>query len=118
MAKTMNYTKGKWEAYQTEKLPERWEVCAGLEGNQGICKTLLDNSIPPDEKRANAQLICSAVNACASVNPDNPQAVAESIKDMYEALKILIAWAKCLAPNDTATQKGIEALSKAGGKHA
>jgi len=39
---------------------------------------------------ANANLIVSAVNGCASVNSDNPQAVAENIKDMYEALKGLM----------------------------
>lgn len=36
-------------------------------------------------------LICRvegiAQRACFQINPDNPQAVAESIKDMYEALK-------------------------------
>lgn len=36
-----------------------------------------------------ANLIAAAVNGCISVNPDNPQVVAESIKDMYEALKTL-----------------------------
>jgi len=29
-----------------------------------------------------------AGDACLSINPDNPQAVAESIKDMYEAFKV------------------------------
>ncbi len=37
---------------------------------------------------ANANLIVSCVIACKSVNSDNPQAVAESIKEMYEALKM------------------------------
>ena len=37
---------------------------------------------------ANAKLIVSAVNACKEVNEGNPQAVAESIKDMYDALKL------------------------------
>jgi len=41
-----------------------------------------------EEARANADIIVAAVNACQEVNPDNPMAVAESIKDMYEALKV------------------------------
>lgn len=32
-----------------------------------------------DEQRANAALIVAACNACQSVNPDNPQAVAHAI---------------------------------------
>jgi hypothetical protein len=38
-------------------------------------------------QKTNSKLIVEAVNACKEVNQDNPQAVAESIKDMYEALK-------------------------------
>ncbi len=43
-----------------------------------------------DNAEANANLIVTAVNSCTSVNSDNPQAVAESIKDMYEALKLAL----------------------------
>ena len=44
------------------------------------------------ENEIDAHLIVSAVNACAKVNPDNPQAVAESISDLYEALVALYLW--------------------------
>jgi len=37
--------------------------------------------------KGNANLIVAAVNSCASVNRDNPQAVAESIEDMYKTLE-------------------------------
>jgi hypothetical protein len=66
----MNYTKGKWEAYKVETNPDRWDICAGVNGDRGIAKTILDNSIPPAEKEANANLISAA-------------------PEMYEALKEL-----------------------------
>lgn len=69
-------TKGEWEAYQTDVKPDRWMICAGPTGEQGIVKTVLDNSISPAEKKANIQLISSA--------PDLYEAcrvVAESLKD-------------------------------------
>ncbi len=37
--------------------------------------------------KSNADLIISALNACKSVNPGNPQTVAENIGAMYMALK-------------------------------
>ncbi len=40
---------------------------------------------------ANAKLIVSAVNACIELNPQNPLAVAEGIKDMYRACERLIS---------------------------
>ena len=83
----MAYTKGQWEAYLTNKTPPEWTICAGVNGEQGIAKTVVDDSISILSRKANANLIAAAVNACAEVNPENPQAVAESIGDMYEALK-------------------------------
>ncbi len=67
-----------------------------------------------------AHLIAAAVNACQSVNPDNPMAVAESIKFMYEALKEITE----LAPRDklrlpyaiAAVEIADKALAKAEGR--
>lgn len=42
------------------------------------------------DMEANANLIVAAVNACIKFNPSNPIAVAESIDDMYEALKKIV----------------------------
>mgnify|MGYP001600193123 CR=1 FL=1 len=47
----------------------------------------------------NAHLIVAAVNACQSVNPDNPRVVADSIKEVYEALE-QIASCKSNVPGD------------------
>ena len=59
------------------------------EYGQGITKIAqLCEGYPNAE--ANASLIVATVNTCASVNPDNPMAVAKSIKEMYEALKELL----------------------------
>lgn len=44
------------------------------------------------ESELNARLIVATVNACAEVNPDNPMTVAESVKDMYEALSSVKRW--------------------------
>jgi len=69
----MNYTKGKWEAVgKSVRDEEHIEICT--------C------SIHQKSPNANAHLIAAAVNGCISVNPDNPQAVGEAVKDMYEAL--------------------------------
>jgi len=83
----MNYTKGEWTADNGES--ELWgifqkEDCKGI---AYLCEpdgTLLC----PEQAEANARLIVAAVNGCISVNPDNPLAVAEDIKDMYESLRL------------------------------
>lgn len=85
----MTYTQGEWKATETHIFDETlvsYITC----GNFTIAQTRLnlpENTV--EENDANANLIVTAVNACQSVNPDNPLAAAESIKDMYEALKAL-----------------------------
>jgi hypothetical protein len=37
-------------------------------------------------KKANAKIIETAINSCKSINPSNPQIVAESIEEMYELM--------------------------------
>ncbi len=71
-------TEGKWEK-------EGNRITVSGSGVIAICPspTTSDGIM---EFIANTKLIVSAVNACKSVNQDNPQAVAESIKEMYEAL--------------------------------
>lgn len=77
----MSYTKGEWKA----------ERELGTFSIYGDNKLLLFTYRHPrttlKEAEANTHLIVTAVNACALVNPDNPMAVAESIKGMYETLK-------------------------------
>jgi len=70
---------------------------------------------------ANAHLIVTAINACASVNPDNPQAVAEAIRSMYEALKAFDEYVSTSYPanmrlKQIAVDKMERALAKAEGK--
>ena len=83
----MNYTKGEWWA-EFIQVPnkQQWEIRAKTE--HPLLQHIADMGKPTDGSKAeaNAHLIAAAVNACISVNPDNPLAVAESIKDMYEAL--------------------------------
>lgn len=85
-----------------------WKVEDGDFGYKIICdQTKPDDTIDiaeiddykenPQEPKANAYLIVTAVNACASVNRDNPMAVAESIRETYEALeKIVAEGTRCL----------------------
>lgn len=80
----MSHTKGAWKATETA------EVCR----EEDECRIALvydpyDGRWGTDTARANAYMIAAAVNGCQAVNPDNPLAVAESIKDMYEALQYL-----------------------------
>ncbi len=78
----LNCTKGKWNK-------EGNKIKVFGKGTVAICPSPT-NAEGVLEFIANAHLIAAAVNACQEVNPDNPMAVAESIKDMYEALKELL----------------------------
>jgi hypothetical protein len=115
----MNYTKGEWKVDGTcvyalnSKRTNRF--FAGVQhGN-----TDTGECTPKEELEANANLIASAVNACVGVNPDNPQAVAESIKDMYEALKgMLYPFDRGLPENSIGClvcDNAIKAINKAEG---
>ena len=113
----MNYTKGEWKANKSSIECDGWPVA------QTYPDTRLNSNASLSLMRANAHLIAAAVNACASVNPDNPMAVAESIKDMYEALGELLEITHDLTLGDgspdpqveAANRKGREALAKAEG---
>ena len=76
----MSYTKGEWKAWRFSKF-HNWKVSTGDDNWFVDCGM---------EGEANAHLIAAAVNTCIKVNPDNPMAVAESINDMYEALRTTI----------------------------
>jgi len=41
-------------------------------------------------QKQNAQLLVTCANSCLSVNPSNPQVVAESIEEMYDALRHIL----------------------------
>jgi hypothetical protein len=51
------------------------------------------------EQRENAELIVTAVNQCKSINPDNPQAVAEQIGQLIDAIKGLFLVARPINDN-------------------
>jgi len=92
-----DYTKEKWKFKREEYIVN--DVFSSIEaGDIKICYLKEPHYIPDTGDRtwyngkvevmkANAHLIVTAVNACIELNPNNPIAVAESIKDMYEALK-------------------------------
>jgi uncharacterized Zn finger protein (UPF0148 family) len=77
-----------------------------------------DKKYKDDMERA--ELRSTAINACTKINPDNPQAVAESIEDMYEALKASLSALPPSLPKGSigqiARRKILEALTKAEGK--
>ncbi len=81
----------------------KWEAKRDENGNYGF-QSFPDAPFRITSK-AEAQLLVATINACQSVNPNNPQAVAESIKDMYchlkamcEAAEKMSCWDKM--PND------------------
>lgn len=79
----MSYSKGKWEVVHELNVEANHRgicSCGGYSDSQNPVATF-------DENIGNAHLVAAAVNACISVNQDNPQAVAEGIKEMYEALR-------------------------------
>ena len=95
----MNITKRDW----TVKVNPKGYGYDVVEGKHRIADQLTE---------ANAHLIVSAVNACREVNPNNPQAAAEAIKPMYEALKEITTntWSAL------AREQGRKALAKAESK--
>ena len=78
----MNYTKGKWYVKDYREGEAKSIRCDCGEG--------LDAQIAFVLEKGDAHIIAAAVNACIKVNPNNPLAVAESIQEMYEAMKELI----------------------------
>jgi len=78
----MSYTKGEWKVKEGADENNAFIVFDDPEPEIAVW-TPNDN-----EALANARLIVAAVNGCISVNPDNPLAVAEDIKDMYETLRL------------------------------
>lgn len=126
----MSFTKGEWKVAKVQyegKFPsihvyreEAPEPIIGQGTGRVIC--VVSNTDSPDAE-ANAYLITAAVNACQSVNLDNPMAVAESVKDMYEALKDIIKYltrlptpTKYLIEEKTLVAKADKALVKVEGK--
>ena len=80
----MEYTRGDW------RVGDPFHGCGDEipiygEDHHELARVFIHNG----EQFANARLIVTAVNACASVNVDNPMAVAKSIKAMFEALKAI-----------------------------
>ena len=90
----MEFTKGEWRYCQAN--PKEGCPCGliwGLDQDAVVAIAIEKDETgarPHKEMVANAHLIAAAVNACQKVNPDNPQAVAESISAMYEALKNMV----------------------------
>lgn len=130
--------KGKWEA-QDRSSPEMKDIgYIGLELNKEVYPYIINIPSPPfalgrcgaiitsdpmnpDGAKANAHLIVTAVNACIKLNPDNPQAVAESISDLCEALKA-VEYTMSVDPSELSRDHPItakmvkEALAKTEGK--
>lgn len=101
----MEYTKGEW------KLLEGKSGSFILECGLKIIGQTSRASTPDDarEIKANAQLIAAAVNGCASVNPNNPLAVANSIKELYEALQALVDYLTIRGFDEDMDDKYLEA---------
>ena len=82
----MEFTKGEWKS--RHPVNNDYTVYTGEYGAGIVQVAMLFESSPNAE--VNANLIVGAVNACIKLNPENPLAVAQSIGDMYEALKAIL----------------------------
>jgi len=83
----MAISKGEWKARERPDDYD-WSIFSEWDKGKGYAPIgLVFGCLPRSETGANANMIVTAVNACQEVNPDNPMAVAESIKDVYEELK-------------------------------
>ena len=90
----MNYTYGQNGKWEVTKWASHKDIHISVKDEYdnymfvANCGNPETDTLPHNrDAEANANLIVSAVNACIKLNPENPQAVAESIGDMYEALK-------------------------------
>lgn len=104
-------TMGKWSWYNGIKTQ--------IYDNEIHVANMIDQDGTVEEgRRASfnyAQLIVTAVNACKEINPDNPQAVAENIGEMYRELKIvslLLSGYKSVNDNQALKNKINELLAK------
>ncbi len=82
------YTRGTWrpEMGQSNSGPAHHQIISAQVG-----KTAFVADFGTDEPgQINANLVCTAVNACTEINPDKPQAVSEGIKDLYLSLQDLV----------------------------
>lgn len=86
----MNHTKDDWRVEDETQIVAGERLVANTGGYASNVKPARLENI------GNAHLIAAAVNACKEINPDNPMAVAESIKELREALKEITE----LAPRD------------------
>jgi fumarate hydratase class II len=84
----MEYTRGTWAI---NKHDNSYVVAQSVNGRQiKFVADCAESEKPLSEVIGNVQLICTAVNSCIKVNPENPLAVAEQIFEMHKTLK------KCL----------------------
>lgn len=67
-------------------------ACSSVKSGYGEMADAISRS-PEGQTEAweNGKLIVAAVNACFSVNPDNPQAVAEALADLVKAARNVYA---------------------------
>lgn len=80
-------TKGEWKVSEYES--GGIDIMAWDEGNFNgiICDFMDDEPITLSDARNNAYLITKLHNQCWKINPDNPQAVAEKLEEMYTEIK-------------------------------
>jgi hypothetical protein len=84
----MEYAKGVWRL-ETEPLSSghpNYQIISAQVGQSVFVADCGADEIG----EANAKLICTTVNACADLNPDDPMVVSESIKDLYYSLRDLL----------------------------
>ncbi len=76
----MSYTKGKWV--------RQGAFIFSSESPPRLIAEVIRPNMNLEELQGNGDLIVAAVNGCIAVNSANPLAAAESIKEVYEALKL------------------------------
>ena len=84
------HTKGKWEVKVVPKYLHELAISVPIHTPKGQMLLGCNGMPEKGEMLTNANLVVSAVNACTSINPNNPQAVAGSIEEMHEVLSELI----------------------------
>jgi len=92
----MGYTRGKWywDGLANLRVKEGqwyWDGLAILRAKEGLRDKHILYAHESGVSIEDMYLIVAAVNACIEINPDNPLAIAESIKDTYKALKRIMA---------------------------
>lgn len=87
MSETTKPTPGPWKAGTTHG-----KAMETIYGDGCIVAEVCTSAPEPGEREANAALIVAACNACQTINPENPQAIADALVVAIAEIRSVALW--------------------------